>query len=293
MGTHRKSLNQWLIWEERKPSLFVCLFVPLDIKWETFFLRHTLHPRFLSVCLRSRIGVCQNLSQNKTFLLVRWSSLIFVIVLNTDRHIHKLWSWTGKQIWNCFKLLVKKCNLGEKWGLLGAFSRPSYFSLLKQLIKLWPLPLPTIAFTPTRWWSINSEFPACSVLCTLYPLQGRSIVHWHVCAGFSGFTIGSLEVREFIPPTSRKCKKFSLCVLNCLQILKERGYTCAALLQSSTNPSTHNDRSEIINKKKVELEGMWLCNSPEVYFSPWKINFSKYEAGESGLCMLLLSLLPF
>lgn len=54
VGTHRKSLNHWLIWEEEKTpcTLLVCtcLFVCLDITWETFFLRHILLIN-LSVCL--------------------------------------------------------------------------------------------------------------------------------------------------------------------------------------------------------------------------------------------------
>lgn len=175
--------------------------------------------------------------------------------------------------------------MGEKWHRLGAFSGPSSFFFWNNWLSSASCPSPTIVFIPTWWWSMNLGYPACSLPGT----EEGALPIGMPCAGFSGFTIGSLEVKECLPPTSRNVR---LCVLNYLQMLKEWGYTRAALLQSSTNASTHNCSSEII--RKTESWKTCNCVIPRTFiFPPWKIKSGKCEAGELGLCMLLLSLLPF
>lgn len=105
---------------------------------------------------------------------------------------------------------------------------------------------------------MKSDYPACSVLGA----EEGALPIGVPCAGCSGFTLGSLEVRECLPPTSRKC--VPMCANSNSQ--RRRLHMCT-LLQSPTNASTHNYSSEIINKKdkkKGELGDMKLCDSSDV-----------------------------
>lgn len=165
------------------------------------------------------------------------------------------------------KIVLSYWKRSSKWERNGIFLEHSLGPHPSLCWNNWlssaPCPSPTIVFIPTWWWSMNSDYPACSVLGT----EEGALLISVPCAGFSGFTIGSLEVRECLPPTSRKC--VPMCAKLLTNSQRRRLHMCA-LLQSRTNASTHNYSSEITNKKKGELEDMQLCDSSDVYFSPMK-----------------------